>query len=133
MLILINEEGSKNLAKTKKVLANYGFDIFSIRQLSDIESINIENTNIVLLSKHPKRRFNGNNSRRRFDFYFYNNIRAIGYCEGAPMDFFFWKSLHYRISKRLEEMPMDPTRFASVPLSKLEEKAEECLLLTKGL
>lgn len=116
IVLALAEEIDFLLAKTLGVLNSCGFRTMVINK-QDLELFSKEKA--ILLGKHPKKKVkNGGESRRRFAFYRYYGFCAIGYAEGARMDFLWWRDLFHKIRR----LVWDKGNYSFIlPLEKLRE------------
>ena len=116
VVLALAEEIDFLLAKTLGVLNSCGFRTIVVNK-KYLKFFSKEET--ILLGKHPKKKVkNGSKSRRRFTFYRHHGFCAIGYAEGARMDFLWWRDLFHKIRR----LVWDKGNYSLIlPLEKLRE------------
>ena len=73
---------------------------------------------VVVLGRHPKRNYNGKNSRRRFCLYRDKGI--IKLVEGAPLDVLLWRDLYCKLFIAMKAIRPEQKFFLS--LNRLRER-----------
>ena len=72
---------------------------------------------VVVLGRHPKRNYNGKNSRRRFCLCLDKGIKLV---EGAPLDVLLWRDLYYKLFIAMKAIRPEQKFFFS--LNRLRER-----------
>lgn len=97
LIVVFVEEIDDLLGVTLGALNECNFETRVIQE-SHFRILSQNSNKLIVLGKHPTKRHNGGSDhRRRFAYYEYCGVQAIGYAEGAKQDNLWWRDLHYKL------------------------------------
>ena len=121
IILVLADQVNYALGATIGVLNSCGFKTRVIER-GELRRFSTQTT--IIISKHPRKRYNGSGHRRRFALYRYDGFRSIGYAEGADreVDCLWWRDLFCKIRCLIwDEIPEQEQMDLIIPLARLKE------------